>query len=66
MSIGGATPAWGTGKTKITTLGARCRIVSTPDSKIDFAQKKKKIVASEKNKKDLQHPRFPCSPLPKY
>ena len=46
MSIGGATPASGTGKTKITTLGARCRIVSTPDSKIDFAQKK--IVASEK------------------
>ena len=40
MSIGGATPACGTGKTKITTLGAMCRIVSTPDSKIDFAQKK--------------------------
>ena len=53
----------------ITRPGPRLRTFI--DTRIDFAKKKKnqekkKNIASEKNKKDIQHLRFPCSPLPKY
>ena len=65
MSIGGATLVGGPREIKINTPGAQELDLIGTVLKMDFA-KKEKIVASEKNKKDLQHPRFPCSPLPKY
>ena len=65
MSIGGATLVGGPREIKINTPGAQELDLIGTGLKMDF-EKKKKIVASEKNKKDIQHSRFPCSPLPKY
>ena len=56
MSIGGATLVGGTKKIKVNTPGAQ-------ELELIGTGLKNRL---EKNKKDLQHPRFPCSPLPKY
>ena len=68
MSIGGATLAYGSASRADQRFAGLHNDpwVKKKKNSNSRAYRSKKATICKKNKNDIQHPRFPCSPLPKY